>query len=194
MTDGWGRKAGWMLAALGLSALTGCGGVPGEGGFGVGDMLLTGGSTLAPAQSAEIVDVYCPAVNVVDGGSAIQVRGGGSDGSGSLRSQIALGELARECVGQADGSTLVRIGVEARALLGAGGSAGRYDVPIQIVVKRGGTVLANRSRRVAAAIPAGETQTTVSVVEEGIVVPAAYANDFEIEVGLGSTAAGRRRG
>ncbi len=194
MSNGWGRKAGWMIAALGLSALTGCGGAPGQGGFGVGDMLLTGGATLAPAQAAETRDVYCPTVDVTDGGSAIQVRGGGGDGSGNLRSQIALGELARECVGQPDGSTLVRVGVEARALLGAGGSAGRYDVPIQIVVKRRGTVLANRSRRVAAAIPAGETQTTVSVIEEGILVPAAYANDFEIEAGLGSPAAGRRRG
>ena len=73
-----------------------------------------------------------------------------------------------------------------------GGSAGRYDVPIQIVVKDGSTVFANRSRRVAAAIPAGQTQTTVSVVEEGIVIPASYANSFEIEVGLGGRAPGRR--
>ncbi len=191
MNDGWGRKAGWTVAVLGLSALTGCG-APGESGFGVGDMLLTGGATLAPAQAAESRDVYCPTVDVVDGGAALQVRGGGE--AGSIRSQVALGELARECVGQPDGTTLVRVGVEARALLGGGGSAGRYDVPIQIVVKRGDTVLANRSRRVAAAIPAGETQTTVSVVEEGIVVPAAYANDFVIQVGLGNAAAGRRRG
>ena len=191
MSDGWGRKAGWTVAVLGLSALTGCG-APGEGGFGVGDMLLTGGATLAPAQAAESRDVYCPTVDVVDGGAALQVRGGGE--AGSIRSQVALGELARECVGQPDGTTLVRVGVEARALLGGGGSAGRYDVPIQIVVKRGDTVLANRSRRVAAAIPAGETQTTVSVVEESIVVPAAYANDFVIQVGLGNAAAGRRRG
>ena len=106
-----------------------------------------------------------------------------------LRSQIALGEIARECVGQPDGSTLVRVGVEGRALLGAGGSAGRYDVPVHIVVKGGSTVFANRSRRVAAAIPAGQTQATFSVVEEGIVVPAANANSFEIEVGLGTRAA-----
>jgi len=58
-------------------------------------------------------------------------------------------------------------------------------------VKDGSTVFANRTRRVAAAIPAGQTQTTVSVIEEGIVVPAANANSFEIEVGLGT---GGRRG
>ena len=189
MHKGMSRKSGWMLAALGLSALAGCG-APGEGGFGVGDMLLTAGTTLPPAQAAEVRDVYCPTVDVADGGATLQIRGAGE--AGSIRSQIALGDLARECVGQPDGSTLVKGGVEARALLGVGGSAGRYDVPVQIVVKDGSTVFANRSRRVAAAIPAGQTQTTVSVIEEGIVVPASYANSFEIEVGLGGRGAGRR--
>jgi hypothetical protein len=192
MLDGLSRKAGWTIAVLGLSALTGCG-APGESGFGIGDMLLTGGTSQTPAQRVAVEDVYCPTVEVADGGAAIQARGGGQEGS--LRSQIALGELARECVSQPDGSTLVRVGVEARALLGVGGSAGRFDIPIQIVVKDGSTVFANRSRRVAAAIPAGQAQTTVSVVEEGIVVPAANANTFEIVVGLGTHAApSRRRG
>jgi hypothetical protein len=188
MNKGLNRWAGRAFVVLGISALAGCG-APGEGGFGVGDMLLTAGTTQTPRQAAETRDVYCPTVDVMDGGSVIR----SGDGS-SVRSQIALGDLARECVGQPDGSTLVRVGVEARALLGAGGSAGRYDVPVQIVVKDGSTVFANRSRRVAAAIPAGQTQTTVSIVEEGIVVPAGSANNFEIEVGLGTRAAAGRRG
>lgn len=188
MNKGLNRRAGWVFVVLGISALAGCG-APGEGGFGVGDMLLTAGTTQTPRQAAETRDVYCPTVEVMDGGSVIR-----SGDGGSVRSQIALGDLARECVGQPDGSTLVRVGVEARALLGAGGSAGRYDVPVQIVVKDGSTMFANRSRRVAAAIPAGQTQTTVSIVEEGIVVPASSANTFEIEVGLGTRAAAGRRG
>lgn len=151
-----------------------------------------GGTKQAPAQTAQIGDVYCPTIDVVDGGSALQVRGGGE--AGSVRSQVALGEVARECVGQPDGSTLVKIGIEARALLGVGGSSGRYDIPVQVVVKDGSAVFANRSRRVAAAIPAGQTQTTVSIIEDGIVVPAANANSFEIEVGLGGRAPAGRRG
>ena len=189
MSNGLNRKAGWALAMLGFSALAGCG-APGEGGF--GDMILTAGVTQVPPQAPETGDVFCPPVTVFEGGAVLQVRGGGD--AGSVRSQIALGDLARECIGQPDGSTLVKVGVEARALLGTGGSAGRYDVPIQVVVKDGSTVFASRSRRVAAAIPAGQTRASVSVVEEGILVPAASANSFEIEVGLGTTAAGRRRG
>ncbi|MBB3018903.1 hypothetical protein FHR70_001957 [Microvirga lupini] len=190
MNKGLNRRAGLAFAVLGISTLAGCG-APGEGGFGIGDMLLTAGTTQTPPQAAETRDVYCPVVEVMDGGAVI--RAGGVDG-GSVRSQISLGDLARECVGQPDGSTLVRVGVEARALLGNAGSAGRYDVPLQIVVKDGSTVFANRSRRVAAAIPAGQTQTMVSVVEEGIVVPAASAERFEIQVGLGTRAAAGRRG
>ncbi|MBJ6124280.1 hypothetical protein [Microvirga splendida] len=188
MKKEFNRGAGWAFAVLGISALAGCG-APGEGGFGMGDMLLTAGATQTPAQAAETRDVYCPTVDVADGGAVIQVRGSGE--AGAIRSQITLGDLARECIGQPDGSTLVRVGVEARALLGVGGSPGRYDVPVQIVVKDGSTVFASRSRRVAAAIPAGQTQTTVSIVEEGILIPAASVNSFEIEVGLGA-AAGRR--
>lgn len=192
MRNGVGAKAGLALAALGLSVLTGCAG-SGEGGMGVGEMLLTGGATVPPPQAVAVEDVYCPPVTVAEGGAALQVYAGGRAGdSTALRSQVALGQLARECAGQPDGSTVVKVGVEARALLGVGGSAGRYDVPVHIVVKDGSTIIANRTRRGTASIPAGGTQATVTVIEENIVVPAARANSFEIEVGLGSAKGGRR--
>jgi hypothetical protein len=194
MSGVFGAKAGWALAVLGLTALTGCG-ASGEGGSSLGNMVLFAGPTVPPPVSRQTEDVYCPTITVTEGGSAIQAYSGGRVGDASgLRSQIALGELARECLGQPDGSTLVKVGVEGRALLGAGGSAGRYDVPVHIVVKRGSTVIANRSRRMAVAIPAGQTQATFSVIEDGIVVPAGDSQAFEIEVGLGGRAAtaGRR--
>jgi hypothetical protein len=185
MSGGFGTKAKWGVVALGLSALAGCG-APGEGGSSLGNMLTFAGPTVPPPVRAQIEDVYCPAIEVAEGGAALRSYAGQVGDAGRLRSQIALGELARECVGQPDGSTVVKVGVEGRVLLGAGGGAGRYDVPVRIVVKNGSRVIANRVRRVAAAVPAGETQTTFAVIEEGIVVPAAEANTFEIEVGLGS--------
>jgi hypothetical protein len=51
MTKGLNGRAARALAVLGVTALAGCG-APGEGGFGVGDMLLTAGTTQPPAQSA----------------------------------------------------------------------------------------------------------------------------------------------
>ncbi|WP_414475046.1 hypothetical protein [Microvirga sp. M2] len=185
MIKGLGAKAGVALAVLGVSTLAGCTSSGEGGGMGIGEMLLTGGASLAPVQAKALDDVYCPPVTVFEGGSTIR-----SGDSSSPRSQIAIANLARECVGQPDGSTLVKVGVEARALLGSGGSAGRYNVPVQFVVKDGSTVIANRSRSGVATIPAGSTQASVTVVEDNIVVPAALVNTFEIEVGLG--ARGRR--
>jgi len=178
-------KAGMTLAGLGVAALAGCA-APGEsGGMGIGEMLMTGGASLTPVQAKPMDDVYCPPVTIFEGGAAIRA----GDPS-SPRSQIAIGNLARECMGQPDGSTLVKVGVEARVLLGPGGTPGRYNVPMQIMVKDGSTVIASRSQAAAASIPAGGTQATVTVIEDNIVVPAARANDFEIEVGLGGR--GRR--
>ncbi|SCY89144.1 hypothetical protein [Microvirga guangxiensis] len=192
MAKGLSAKAGAALTVLAVSVLAGCAGSGESGGMGIGEMLLTGGATLPPVQATPTSDVYCPPVTVFEGGSAIQGYAGGRAGDASaLRSQIAISNLARECVGQPDGSTLVKVGVEARALLGAGGGAGRYNVPVQIVVKSRSGVIANRSRSAVAAIPAGSAQTTVTVVEDNILVPASQANDFEIEVGLGGRA-GRR--
>jgi hypothetical protein len=137
-------------------------------------------------------DAYCPPIGVAEGGAVIQV-GGRSGEASSVRSQVTLGQLARECLGQADGSTLVKVGVQGRALLGAGGGAGRYDVPLRVVVRQGDRVFANRVRRMTIQIPPGDTQGSVTIVEDRIVVPAAAADDFRIEVGLGG-APGSRRG
>lgn len=191
--SGWSAKAGFALAAMGLAALGGCG-APGEGGSSLGNMVMLAGPSVPPPQRKAVEDVYCPTIDVTEGGSAIQAFAGGRVGEqGSLRSQIAISNLARECAGQPDGSTVVKVGVEGRALLGAGGAAGRYDVPVQIVVKSGSRIIANRSTRTSVAIPAGDTQGTFAVVEEGIVVPAMDANTFEIEVGLGGSAPARRK-
>jgi hypothetical protein len=179
MSKGLKAKAGLAMVAAGVSVLAGCAG-SGEG-MGLGEMLLTGGATQAPVQVKPMDDVYCPPVEIFEGGSTLR---SGTD-STSLRNQIALTNVARECVGQPDGSTLVKVGVEARALLGVSGGAGRYNVPVQILVKEGSTVIANRSRTAVAVIPAGSSHATVTIVEDGIIVPAARANSFEIEVGLG---------
>lgn len=187
--NGLSRKAGWALILLGVSAMAGCSS-PGEGGSTLGNMVLFAGPTVPPPAKTIIEDVYCPSVDIAEGGSSIQSFAGGRVGDpAGLRSQIALGQIARECVGRPDGTTVVKIGVEGRVLLGAGGASGRYDVPVNIVVKSGSTVIANRSRRVAVSVPAGDTQGTFQVIEEGIVVPAADASIFEIEVGLGGAGA-----
>src|SRR3954471_2792257 len=182
-----GVWAGKAIVFMGMTALAGCG-APGEGGSTLSNMVLFAGPTVPPPMAPHTEDVYCPKITVTEGGSAIQAYSGGRVGDASgLRSQISLGQLARECNGQPDGTTIVKVGVEGRALLGTSGSAGRYDVPVHIVLKSGNTVIATRSSRASVAIPAGETQGSFVVVEDGIVVPATDSQSFDIEVGLGGS-------
>lgn len=151
---------------------------------------VAGGAVVQPNAAGFVPispeDAYCPPVGVMEGGAAIQVYAGGpSGGATALRSQVTIGQLARECLAQPDGTTLVKVGVQGRALLGAQGSAGRQDVPVRIVVRQGDRIIANRVRRTAVQIPPGDSQASFALVEDGILVPASAAQNFEIEVGLG---------
>ena len=191
----FGVKA--VVATLGSLALAGCGSSGGGASF--TDMFLSGGIGPAPVQNVVSREHLLPHGHSFEGGSSIQVYAGGRTGDPSaLRSQVALGELARECELQADGSVLVKVGVEGRALQGSGGGTGRFDVPVRITIKSGSTVLAERSRRTAVVIPPGNTQASFAIVEDAIVVPAQASQEFEIEVGLGGSSpaqgARRRRG
>jgi hypothetical protein len=138
--------------------------------------------TIAPAPE----DSYCPRVSILADSSSLRSFGGRTGDGAALRHQISIGDLARECQAKPDGSIVVKVGVEARVLLGpAGGSGGRYDAPVQILVKSGNSTLVNRSRRLPILVASGETFGSATLVEEGILVPASAARDFEIEVGLG---------
>lgn len=160
----------------------------GEGNW-LSNIFRYGGTTVPPAAPPNVDAAYCPAVDVSDGGAALQAyRGARTGDQAGMRSQISLGDLARECMPHADGSVTVRVGVQARALLGPGGAPGRFEAPVRIVIKHRESVVATRARRLAITVPPGSAQGTASVVEEGIVVPARYARDYEIEVGLGGPA------
>lgn len=195
-----------LLAAAGVAALGACGG-SGHGDAGSVGNLLVYGSTSVPERRAVAVEGaaypadlppddqlrHCPSVDVTDGGAALRAVAGNDPSA--VRNQISIGQLARECTPQADGSVLVKVGVETRVLLGPGGSSGRFATPVRVTVKRASTAIATRVRQAAIVVPSGETQGSAFVVEEGILVPAQYKNDFEIEVGLGGAgpATGRAR-
>lgn len=149
------------------------------------NILRYGGTTVPPAAPRPVDDVYCPSVGVIEGGAAMQAFTGGKTGDPSaLRHQISLGQIARECQGRDDGSIVVKVGVEGRALIGpAGSSGGRFESPVTFVIKRGDRVLATRTQRVAVAVRAGEMQGSFVAIQDGLVVPPGI-NDFEIDVGL----------
>jgi hypothetical protein len=179
-----GIKVKFAAMAIASLTLAGCAS-SGEGGASLSEMFLLGGTTVPPAAPPASDEVYCPRITIPDGGAVLRgvVRGRSTDGE-SVRSQINLGQVVRECVGRPDGSTVVKVGVEGRVLLTYTGG-GRYDVPVRAVVKSGSRVIANRSVRAVATVPQGDSQGGYVAVIENILVPAASAEDFEIEVGLG---------
>ncbi|CAA9352271.1 MAG: hypothetical protein AVDCRST_MAG90-2494 [uncultured Microvirga sp.] len=190
------------MTAVGLAvglALAGCNSSSSEGaGSTLRNLVMFGGPTVPAPAAGGLEDAYCPRVGVIDGGAALQAYAGRTGDPNALRNQISLTELARECVARPDGATLVKVGVEGRALLGPGASAGgRFEAPVRVVIKSGDRVLATRFRRVPVTIPAGDTQGSFTVVEEGLVVPPG-SGEFEIEVGLGGAGGperpARRRG
>ena len=180
------RAARPALLALPLALALGACSSTSEQGQGAGatlrNYMLYGAATPPPVAAATgvVEAMECPPVAVIPGRSAI--RNGDGDG---LRSQVSIANLARECLERPDGSIVVKVGLEGRALLGpAGGGSGRFDVPVTMLVRRGDTVYASRTTRASVVIAPGQGQANFMVVQGDLVVPPG-AGEYEIEVGLG---------
>ena len=177
-----------ILCGVALAlALGGCSSTSSGDGAGstLSNFLLYGGATVPPAAPPESIEVRdCPAVTVSDGGAALRTVAGGGEGA-AVRSQISITEVARECTGRPDGGVSVKVGVQVRALIGPGGGSGRFDAPVNIVLKRGDQVVASRARRVSIAVPPGQFEQSAIVVEDNLVAPPGMG-EFDIEVGLGT--------
>ena len=183
----------WALAGVLSAAVAGCSSAPGQNadpGDTLGN-LLAFNSTRAPAapqQAASNVGVICPVVDVRDGGAAHRVYNGKGAANGDVRYQFSIGDTARECT--VDGSNLIiKVGVEGKVLLGPSGAPSSFTVPVFIGVRRdeGQQMVSSKVYNIAAAVPAGSTQTTFSVVSEPLVVPFTRENaagDYTIYVGF----------
>ncbi|MGO4738342.1 hypothetical protein AB4099_17470 [Bosea sp. 2KB_26] len=138
-------------------------------------------------------DFVCPSVTIADGGAAIRAQSGPD--SGSLRHQISILNVARECTPTSGGGFRLKVGVEGRVLAGPAGGPGSYYASMGMQVLRGTTVVARRAARVGGTIPSGQGGTDFTHVEDGIVVPPGKG-DVEIIVGLnpaGAAAPARAR-
>ncbi|OAS26243.1 hypothetical protein [Methylobacterium platani] len=171
------------LAALAGPARAQTAAAPQDEGNAFTNIFKYGGTTKPPEAPPSLDDVYCPIIDVTEGGSALQTMAGGS-----VRTQIRLGQLSRSCRPAPDGSTVVTVGVQGMVLLGPGGAPGRFTAPVTVTLKRGTTIIGRRTQQGVATIPAGQASGSFTVVDEGFVVPAAQAREFEIEVGLGGVA------
>lgn len=192
MIDAFNGLGRWLiLPVLGVS-LAGCGssgsssGEPGAMQK-LGNIIAFQSTTPPPVNQLptdEEEPLICPSVIISDGGAAIRAQSGPD--SSSLRHQISITNVARECnpTGPGGGFRL-KVGVEGRVLAGPAGGAGAYSATLITTVTRNRAVVARRSARVGGSIPSGQSATDFVHVEDGIVVPAG-TGEVEIEVSLGS--------
>lgn len=172
-----------LVGAAGLAVLAGSACSSTDSGEGAGTALKNiftyGGPTVPPpAQKPPIEASECPSVTILEGGSVVKV------GSG----QIEISNLARECIQRPDGSVVIKIGVQGRALVGPGGNSGNFSTIVHFDVRRGDTVLASGSKPASVSLPPGRYEGTFSVVQGGLVVPPG-TTDFDIEASLGGSRA-----
>ena len=182
------------LILMSSVALAGCNGptasvAPGQDGVStrLGNLLAFNSTSApaAPGTNAAVLRIDCPIIQVEPG--AASFRSGG-EASGSVRYQIALGDVARDCTQQGD-RLAVRVGVETNVVLGPAGSPGSYTAPLRITIRRQSdeAVLASKIYRVGgAATFAGPA--TYTLVADALTVPfinERAADDYEVVVGFG---------
>lgn len=200
------RLSAALVLALGLAGCSGgpLGGlIPGTtpepqtpigGGSALQNLAQFGTTTLPPVPEANLSDeVECPVASILPGGASLRIGGQTSD---SVRSQVSITDVARECLPAAGGGVAVRLGTSGRVLVGPAGSAGAHFASMRIEVRRGDTVLSTRSVRVGAQVPGGQAGADWTHIENGIVIPAsAFASraDLDIFVMLGNAQAEPRR-
>lgn len=182
------RSLGRVVGLLVVAAATIGSAAAEEGNF-LTNMFKYGGTTVPPSQPQDLGEVYCPPVDVPEGGAALRSFGGKGGDNASLRNQITLGRIARECNRLQDGSITVKVGVAGQVLLGPAGAPGRFEAPLQIAIKYGDKVVVSRSKRIAVAVAPGEAQGLFTVVEDGLIVPLAMTGEYDISVSLGGTPA-----
>lgn len=188
------RAAGAFLVVCGPLALAGCGGQAGSVAGGdpdptstkLGNLLAFNSTTAPPNPNAgprERID--CPVIQIEPGHSAVRV--GGAEGS-SVRYQISIGDVARDCVRQGD-QLVVRVGVETRTVLGPAGAAGTYTAPLKVSMRKvaGEQILSSKTYRVGGAV--GSSGNSInSLIADPISAPFTTQHadeDYEIVLALG---------
>lgn len=188
------RAACAVLIVGGPLALAGCGGQAGSVAGGDPDPtstklgnLLAFNSTTAPPNpnGGPRETIECPIIQIQPGHSSVRV---GGEAASSVRYQISIGDVARDCVRQGN-QLVVRVGVETRTVIGPAGAPGTYTAPLKVSMRKvlGEETLSTKTYRVGGAV--GSSGNSInSLIADPMSVPftSQHADeDYEVVLALG---------
>jgi hypothetical protein len=119
------------------------------------------------------MDSDCPGAEIRTGAStlAVTTKGPQQEATASdVRYQLTISVLARQCM-LAGNMIRMKVGTQGRVIVGPMGAPPQVDIPLRYAVVQEGVqpkTVATKFRRVAVAMPPGETNVTFSDVEEDL--------------------------
>lgn len=148
-----------------------------------------GGESAAPATPGATPD--CPPVSMETG--AAMLRSPPNADSASVRYQLSIAGVTRECVIEGDRLN-IKVEVDGAAILGPLGQAGAYSGNLRILVRKlkDDSVVSSKVYRASATVPAGAARAEFHVAGEPVVAPVLSPraqDDYEIIVGFAQGAA-----
>jgi hypothetical protein len=137
-------------------------------------------------------DVNCPPVEIRRGASTLTIGPNGDKSAMTLKYQGTFVRAARECA-VADGSLVMKVGVEGRVIVGPAGGPGQIDVPLRFAVvmetpSGGMRPIATKFVIVPVAIGANVGNLTFAHVEDAMTIPlpapTSQLDDYVVYVGF----------
>lgn len=142
----------------------------------------------------------CPNVFVDPGAGELRAPPGVD--SASVRYQISIAEIARECSAQNEQIT-IKLGVAGAVVLGPLGQPGSYGGSLRISLRRSkdDAIVSSKTYRVGATVPASAARADFRIVPEPIIAPVTAlrpADEYEVLIGFagageGDNASGKPR-
>jgi hypothetical protein len=175
------------VAAALLAVLASCG-----GGSQTGSTSTAGaGSSGATAGGPKPFDIrrylgpdYCPELRIRPGDEVLRKYAGRDEKPSEVVWQASIGETARECLYELDGTLTLRIGASGRVVAGPRGEPGEVRVPLRFsVVKYKEAVLASELYPLSIIIPPTNSAFFSEVRELKVASPH-QDRDYIIYVGL----------
>lgn len=173
-------------AALLAGAAAGCStstptGDSGSSSRSFSDLFSSGSSSFAQASTTgtapgqpQFDPEDCPPIDIRAGASSLSINSASRDpAAAGLRYQVNIVQSARECRVEA-GNLIIKVGLQARVIVGQAGGPGTIDIPIRYALVQEGVspkTLWTKLYKIQAVVGEGQTNASATHIEESLTVP-----------------------